>query len=81
MQEYLAGRRVCHVDLYRLRVSEVLDFEPQILELAETGAIVAIEWADRLTHPLKDAIRIRIDDRGEEERIITVELPRPDNSE
>ena len=81
MQEYLAGRRVCHVDLYRLRVSEVLDFEPQILELAETGAIVAIEWADRLTHPLKDAIRIRIDDRGEEERIITVELSRPDNSE
>ena len=75
MQEYLVGRRVCHVDLYRLGVSEVLDFEPQILELAEAGAIVAIEWADRLTQPLKDAIRIRIDDSGEEERIITVELP------
>ena len=80
MQEYLIGRRVCHVDLYRLRATEVLDFEPQILELAETGAIVAIEWADRLKQPLKDAIKIRIEDSGEEERVITVELPETGNS-
>lgn len=80
MQEYLVGRRVCHVDLYRLGVHEVLDFEPEIVERAETSAIVAIEWADRLKQPLKDAIKIRIEDSGEEERVITVELPETGNS-
>tara|TARA_Y100000588_G_C14093856_1_gene855702 strand:- start:554 stop:997 length:444 start_codon:yes stop_codon:yes gene_type:complete len=80
MQEYLVGRRVFHVDLYRLGEHEVLDFEPQIVELLETNAIVAIEWADRLRSPLKHAIKVRIDDSGEEERIITVEMTESDDS-
>ena len=73
MQEYVVGRRVFHIDLYRLGEHEVLDFEPQIVELGETKAIVAIEWADRVRSQLKGAIKVRLDDSGEEERIITVE--------
>lgn len=75
IQEYLVGRRVSHIDLYRLSEREALDFEPQITELTGTSAIVVIEWADRLSRPLKDAIKVRIEDNGHEERMITVELP------
>ena len=75
MREYSGRRRIYHVDLYRLGPDEVIDFEPQLLELMEKNAIVAVEWADRLSRPYQEAIQVRIDDAGGDERVLNVELP------
>lgn len=74
MQEYAGRARVCHVDLYRLRPQEVVDFEPQIRELMEVDGIVAIEWADRLPTQYDGSITVRIEDQGGNERMLTVEF-------
>jgi len=73
MQEYAGDLTVYHVDLYRLRPEEVVDFEPQIFDLIDRGGIVAIEWADRLPAPYDGAIEVRIEDQGEDDRLLTVE--------
>jgi len=73
MQEYAGDLTVYHVDLYRLRPEEVLDFEPQIHDLIDRGGVVAIEWADRLPVPYDGAIQVRIEDQGDDDRLLTVE--------
>ena len=73
MQEYVGDVTVYHVDLYRLRPEEVIDFEPQIYDLIERGGIVAIEWADRLPAPYDRSIQVNIEDRGDDDRLLTVE--------
>ena len=73
MQEYAGDLMVYHVDLYRLRPEEVLDFEPQIHDLIDRGGIVAIEWADRLPSPYDGAIQVNIEDQGDDDRLLTVE--------
>ena len=72
MQEYAGDITVYHVDLYRLRPEEVLDFEPQIHDLIDRGGIVAIEWADRLPVPYDGAVQVHIEDRGDDDRLFTV---------
>jgi len=71
-QEYAGELTVYHVDLYRLRPEEVVDFEPQIYDLIDRGGIVAIEWADRLPAPYDGAIEVRIEDQGDDDRLLTV---------
>ena len=73
MQEYAGDLMVYHVDLYRLRPEEVLDFEPQIHDLIDRGGVVAIEWADRLPAPYDGAVQVRIEDQGDDDRLLTVE--------
>ena len=73
MQEYAGDTTVYHVDLYRLRPEEVIDFEPQIHDLIDRGGIVAIEWADRLPASYDGAIEVRIEDQSEDDRLLTVE--------
>ena len=83
MQEYAGDLTVYHVDLYRLRPEEVLDFEPQIHDLIDRGGIVSIEWADRLPAPYDGAIQVRIEDQGDDDRLLTVErvtAPTPSQS-
>lgn len=75
MQEYPGRRLVHHVDLYRLAGAEVGELEPLIEEMLAGDAIVAIEWADRLPHPPAPAVRVRIADRGGDDREITTETP------
>ena len=75
MQEYPGRRLVHHVDLYRLRPDDVADLEPLLDEMLAGDAIVAIEWADRLANPPEPAVRVRIADRGGDNREITVVGP------
>ena len=72
MQEYAGRCHVHHVDLYRLGPAEVADLEPQLGEMMDSDAIVAIEWADRLTRPAEGAIEVRIEDRGGNDRAIRI---------
>lgn len=73
MQEYPGRRLVHHVDLYRLAGSEVDELEPLLDEMLAGDAIVAIEWADRLRSLPAPAVQVRIADRGEDDREITIE--------
>lgn len=67
------GGRVQHVDLYRLDPEETDDLGLE--ELPEAGALVCIEWADRLPRSTPGAVSVRIHDRGGDTRELVVEMP------
>ncbi len=74
VQEYGGGRLpLCHVDLYRLDRLESEDLG--LGELSEEGSVVAIEWPERLAHPIERAIRIMIDVGTDDRRAVTVIRP------
>jgi tRNA threonylcarbamoyladenosine biosynthesis protein TsaE len=73
IQEYRSGRiHLLHVDLYRLNNPQ--EVEDLGLEELGSGAVVAIEWAEKLPHAPLDAIRVSIDHLGEDERRVTIEM-------
>lgn len=69
IQDYGEGQ-VFHVDLYRLDPDEVDDLGLE--ELPEAGALVCIEWADRLPCPIVGATSVRIVDGGGDTREFVV---------
>jgi len=74
IQEYAGARVLRHVDLYRLQGAEADDLG--LDELNEDGAVVAIEWAERLSAPPGGAIRVTIVDLGEDVREIRIHSDR-----
>lgn len=71
VHEYRGGRLpLVHVDLYRLDRADLdeIGLDP---DLAATG-IVAVEWAERLTVPVRGAIRVDIEDAGGDHRRVAV---------
>ncbi len=55
------GRRLAHVDLYRVGSQAELE-AAGFLDLLEPGAVLAVEWADRLPGALpRDRLELRID--------------------
>ena len=71
VHEYRGGRlTLYHVDLYRLdrAATEELGLE----EMAVADGVLAIEWPDRLAHPLPAALDVRIEIVDEQTRRITV---------
>ena len=72
VHEYRGGRLpLIHVDLYRLDHAELEEIGLD-QDLAARG-VIAVEWAERLTRGVVDAIAIRISDEGEDRRAITIE--------
>ena len=71
IQPYGGDARVYHVDLYRLAADEVEDLGLE--ELPERGALVCIEWAERLPRPIVGAVSVRITDRGDDVRELAIE--------
>ena len=72
VHEYRGGRLpLIHVDLYRLDRAELEEIGLD-QDLAARG-VIAVEWAERLTRGVVDAIAIRISDEGEDRRAITIE--------
>jgi tRNA threonylcarbamoyladenosine biosynthesis protein TsaE len=70
VQEYAGGREMLyHADLYRLEPREVGDLGLDELVL---GGIVAVEWAERWPDRPDDAIEVRLEYGGEEDRRITI---------
>lgn len=71
VHEYRGGRLpLVHVDLYRLERAE-LDEIGLDSELASRG-VLAIEWAERLTHPIDGAVPIKIIATGDDLRVIMI---------
>jgi tRNA threonylcarbamoyladenosine biosynthesis protein TsaE len=71
VHEYRGGRlTLYHADLYRLvnTTTEDLGLE----EKAVAEGVLAIEWPDRLTHPLPGAIGIDMEISGDTTRRITI---------
>jgi tRNA threonylcarbamoyladenosine biosynthesis protein TsaE len=62
--------RVFHIDLYRLdREADILDLGWE--DLLGAGLVI-VEWAEKLTFPLK-GIGVRIETTGDDERRITID--------
>jgi tRNA threonylcarbamoyladenosine biosynthesis protein TsaE len=75
VQEYTgSSTTLYHVDLYRLEPAEIDDLGLE--DLVAGDGIVAIEWADRWKGRPDDAIDVRIEDAGEDQRRITIQRPR-----
>ena len=72
VHEYRGGRLpLLHVDLYRLDTAELDDLGLD-QDLAADG-VVAVEWPERLSRPVPGAIRVRLDDVGGDDRVVSVE--------
>ncbi len=71
VQEYRGTLPLYHADLYRLAGAEIDDLG--LDELCASGGIVAIEWGEKLPHPVTEAIRVTLVDLGNESREITIE--------
>lgn len=75
VQEYTgSSATLYHVDLYRLEPAEIDDLGLE--DLVAGDGIVAIEWAERWKGRPDDAIDVRIEDAGEDQRRITIARPR-----
>ena len=60
VQEYRSGRLpLYHVDLYRLKPTEVDDLGLDEMTLA--GGVTAIEWPDRLPRAFEEAITVHLE--------------------
>lgn len=59
-----------HVDLYRLEGAEIEDLGLE--ELTAGGGIGAVEWAEKLARPPAGAVRVEIEEEGEDGRRITI---------
>ena len=70
IQEYTGRVPLYHVDLYRLEPKEVEDLGLE--ELVSGDGIVAIEWAERWLGRPDDAVEVRMEHAGEDERRIAV---------
>ena len=70
------GRLVLHhADLYRLR-GDGDEREIGLEELPGPGAVLAVEWADRLSEaPWPAPVRVRLDHAGDDVRRIVIEEP------
>jgi tRNA threonylcarbamoyladenosine biosynthesis protein TsaE len=74
IQHYKGRTPLVHVDLYRLESSAAVD-DLGLEEMAD-GAVVAIEWAERLPRRLDDSMTVKIEDLGNHSRRITIEKER-----
>lgn len=73
VREYGSGKKIYHVDLYRLEKEEEI-IEAGIHELLLSDELVLIEWADRLErHYPPDALNIHFAHGDAAERLIEVE--------
>lgn len=72
IQEYRGGRlTLLHVDLYRLTPQEVEELGLE--ELTSGPVVTAVEWADRMPRLPAGAIRVQLEDRGDDLRLIRVD--------
>lgn len=72
IQEYRGSVTLQHVDLYRLKPSEVEDLG--LDELTDGTAIVAIEWAERWAAAPPAAWIVRMEDEGGDRRRIIIRI-------
>ena len=70
IQHYKGRVPLTHVDLYRLDSAAAV--EDLGLEEMASGAIVAVEWAERLPQSPEGSVTVRIEDLGGDNRRIAI---------
>jgi tRNA threonylcarbamoyladenosine biosynthesis protein TsaE len=70
IQQYRGPVPLTHVDLYRLDSAAAVE-DLGLDELA-SGAVLAVEWADRLPRAVGESVDVRIEDLGGDRRRITI---------
>jgi tRNA threonylcarbamoyladenosine biosynthesis protein TsaE len=75
IQEYRGRLTLYHVDLYRLKPTEVPDLGLE--ELSDGNGVVAVEWAERWTEAPADAWVVGFLSEGEDLRRISIAEPLP----
>ena len=72
-----SGRRLVHADLYRVdRTSEIEDLG--LADYLDSGCVVAVEWGEKLpARFLAGAVRVTIEDAGEDHRRLTIARSSP----
>jgi len=70
VQHYTGRLPLVHADLYRLDSAAAVD-DLGLEELAD-GAVVAVEWAERLPQSPEGSIVVRIEDVGGDNRTIAI---------
>ena len=76
IQHYKGRTPLVHVDLYRLESGAAVD-DLGLEELA-SGAVVAIEWAERLPRQVDGSVTVKIEDLGNNSRRITIGTRNPE---
>jgi tRNA threonylcarbamoyladenosine biosynthesis protein TsaE len=71
IQHYKGSIPLVHADLYRLENRAAVD--DLGLEELGNGAVVAVEWAERLPRAPEGSITVKIEDAGGDSRRITIE--------
>jgi tRNA threonylcarbamoyladenosine biosynthesis protein TsaE len=71
IQHYKGSIPLVHADLYRLESRAAVD-DLGLEELGD-GAVVAVEWAERLSRAPEGSITVKIEDAGGDSRQITIE--------
>ncbi|HSF14428.1 MAG TPA: tRNA (adenosine(37)-N6)-threonylcarbamoyltransferase complex ATPase subunit type 1 TsaE [Vicinamibacteria bacterium] len=73
VNRYSGGTRdVYHIDLYRIENEREL-VELGLEELEEEGAVLVVEWPEKLGRfALREAVRVQLEMTGENERRITI---------
>ena len=73
VNEYISGRLpLFHFDMYRLRSSDDL-FDIGWEDYLDRNGICAVEWSENVADAMEDAITVRIEKLGGDDRRITIE--------
>ena len=73
VNEYISGKMpLFHFDMYRLRCADDL-FDIGWEDYMERGGVCAVEWSENVADAMEDAIFIRIEKSGRDQRTITIE--------
>ena len=67
---------IYHVDLYRLEGPRDL-YTTGLDEFLGRDGVTVVEWSERLTVPVESAVRVDIEDAGDDSRIIRITRPEP----
>lgn len=71
IQHYRGPTPLIHVDLYRL--DSAMAVEDLGLDDLTTGAVLAVEWAERWSRPVEGSTKVKIENLGGDSRRITIE--------
>ena len=74
IQHYKGPIPLVHADLYRLESRAAVD--DLGLEELGNGAVVAVEWAERMPRAPEGSVIVKIEDAGGDDRRITIARPR-----
>ena len=71
---YQGACPIYHVDLYRLKNERDL-YSIGLDDFLGKDGVTIVEWSERLTYPLKQAIEVEIKDAGGDRRILLIYFP------